>query len=122
MDLLWQRRTVERRIRSGLIVAVVILGAIFLCFIPPVPLGVHYHDFADKRTILGIPNCLDVLSNSPFIVVGVWGVFWVLRSSPVSFERLPYSVFFAGVALTGAGSLFYHLAPGNFRLAWDFCP
>jgi hypothetical protein len=37
-------------------------------------------------------------------------------------ERLPYAVFFAGIALTGAGSGYYHLAPDNESLVWDRLP
>ncbi len=115
-------RLLDRRMRLGFILAVIIAGVIGVCLATPVPLGDHYHDFADKRTLLGIPNCLDVLSNVPFIIVGVWGVFWQLRSRPLPPEWLSYSAFFAGVALTGAGSFFYHLNPGNSRLAWDLLP
>ena len=30
--------------------------------------------FADQRAVLGIPNGLDVLSNLPFAIAGVWGL------------------------------------------------
>jgi hypothetical protein len=94
---------------------------------PRVPLGPGYRDFADKRSMLGIPNALDVLSNIPFLIAGLWGTLWLLsataRSSFVdSGERLPYLVFFAGVTLTGIGSLWYHLSPSNSRLPWDLLP
>ena len=117
----------ERRNRVGLLLALSALCVGVLCFLRPVPLGAGYHDFADKRSLLSIPNCLDVLSNLPFIVVGVGGLWWLaLKASRRAFlqpeERWPYVVFFAGVALTGFGSLWYHLAPGNARLPWDLLP
>jgi hypothetical protein len=34
----------------------------------------------------------------------------------------PWWVFFAGVALTSAGSAWYHLAPDDARLVWDRLP
>jgi hypothetical protein len=116
-----------RRRRLGLAVAVSLLCVTVLCFLQPIPLGPAYHSFADKRMLLGIPNSLDVLSNIPFMVVGLWGVLWLLqRSSKPSFvmqqEQIPYFVFFAGVALTGVGSFWYHIAPGNSRLPWDLLP
>jgi hypothetical protein len=119
---LWDRRT-----RLGLTVAVSLLSLTALCFVPRVPLGPGYHDFVDKRPIFSVPNCSDVLSNIPFVVVGILGLLWLSRrSSDISFverrERLPYFVFFAGVALTGLGSSWYHLAPGNTRLSWDLLP
>jgi hypothetical protein len=39
-----------------------------------------------------------------------------------SWERWPYAVLFAGVALTTLGSSYYHLAPDNARLVWDRLP
>ena len=118
----WQRRT-----RLGLLAAVSLVALASLWFVPRIALGPMYHRFADTRTIWGIPNCIDTLSNIPFVVVGVWGMFWLLlRSSKSSFvvsqERIPYLVFFSGVALTGVGSFWYHLAPADSRLPWDLLP
>ena len=116
-----------RQTRLGLIITLCAICVVVLGFLRPIPLGAGYHDFADKRGLLGIPNCLDVLSNLPFMIVGVGSLLWLLRrSSRRAFllprERVPYLVFFAGVALTGFGSFWYHLAPGNARLPWDLLP
>jgi hypothetical protein len=113
--------------RIALIVAISVLATVLLFFLPRVPLGPHYHDFADKRTLWGIPNALDVLSNIPFFIAGLWGVLWTTQSSSgTAFsddrERIPYVIFFAGVALTGIGSFWYHMAPSNVRLPWDLLP
>jgi hypothetical protein len=110
-----------------LIAGVCVIALIGLVVIPRIPLGAGYHDFADTRAALGLPNTLDVLSNVPFFIVGAWGLLWLLRkSSAPSFmddrERIPYLVFFAGVALTGIGSFWYHLSPSNSRLPWDLLP
>ncbi|MGC2618337.1 MAG: hypothetical protein WA414_04795 [Acidobacteriaceae bacterium] len=91
------------------------------------PIGPDYHVFADGRTMWGIPNALDVLSNIPFCIVGVWGLIWLLggrarRAFVDRAERIPWLIFFAGVALTGLGSYWYHLAPSNGRLPWDLLP
>jgi hypothetical protein len=119
--------TWPRRARFALIAAVCLAALCGLILSPPMPLGPGYHDFADKRTMLGIPNALDVLSNIPFIFVGAWGLLWLIgNSSRSSFldaqERVPYLVFFAGVLLTGIGSFWYHMAPSNGRLPWDLLP
>jgi hypothetical protein len=37
-------------------------------------------------------------------------------------ERAPWLAFFAGVALTGLGSAWFHLAPSLDRLVWDRLP
>ena len=120
-------QTQQSRKRIALMLALCAACIAILCFLRPIPLGAGYHDFADKRSLLGIPNCLDVLSNLPFIFVGIGSLGWLARkSSRCAFilpqERWPYVIFFAGVALTGFGSLWYHLAPGNARLPWDLLP
>jgi hypothetical protein len=78
---------------------------------------------------LAIPNCLNVLSNIPFVVVGWLGLSASLfhkglRKGPFidPWERWPYVALFAGVALTTFGSGYYHLAPSNARLVWDRLP
>lgn len=118
----WGHRT-----RIALIVAFSFVSILFVSLIPPVPLSPGYHVFADTRNLLHIPHCLDVLSNIPFVLVGVWGMVWVLRErSGTSFilerEKGPYLVFFLGVALTGIGSFWYHVAPDNARLPFDLLP
>ena len=89
-----------------------------------------YHDFADQRAFLGIPNFGDVVSNLPFAIFGVWGLWFLLSLSPseVSFrfvdprERWAYVLVFLGLLLTAFGSSYYHLAPNNARLVWDRLP
>jgi hypothetical protein len=117
----------ERRKRVGLMLGLCAVCLAVLFFLRPVALSADYHDFADKRRLLNIPNCLDVLSNLPFLAVGIGSLAWLARkASRKAFllpeERWPYIVFFAGVTLTGFGSLWYHLAPSDARLPWDLLP
>lgn len=109
----------------GSLAAVVIV--VFL--LHPIPQSEAYHNFADQRALLGIPHCLDVISNAAFLIVGVWGIWLVLSKSAAaskrfldSRERWPYLVFFIGVALTAFGSSYYHLLPNDSRLVWDRIP
>jgi hypothetical protein len=118
----------DRRARVALVVGIAVVSFCCLCLLsPPVPIGPGYHIFADNRTQLGIPNCLDVLSNLPFIIVGLWGMLWLGRGSSAGafqtrLEKIVYFVFFLGVALTGVGSFWYHLSPNNQRLPFDLLP
>jgi hypothetical protein len=96
---------------------------------PPIPQSLSYHNFADDRTLLGVPNGLNVLSNVPFVVIGLWGLWFVLHRHEggdgpflTRLERWPFAVFFLGVAWTGFGSASYHLDPDNDRLMWDRLP
>ncbi len=97
------------------------LLALFL-FTAPLPQDLAYHDFADKRTILGISNFGNVMSNLLFMVVGLAGAWYVLRHSHavcLPGLEIAYLVFFSGIFLTAFGSGYYHLAPGNESLVWD---
>jgi Ceramidase len=114
------------RHHGWVLVAVLALTAAGALLVPPIPQDPAYHRFADDRTLLGVPNALDVLSNLPFTVVGILGIAAVLASHRISFgepaERRAYVVFFVGVLFTGLGSAYYHLAPDNDRLVWDRLP
>lgn len=84
-----------------------------------------YHDFADQRTLLGVPHALNVLSNLAFIAAGLVGLaafpklHFIDRSTAA---RAPWWVLFAGVFLTGFGSGWYHLDPNDATLLWDRLP
>lgn len=104
--------------------------ALLMLRLPPIPQSAAYHQFADQRKWLGIPNFENVISNIPFAVVGLLGLQFLLRSKPGrlkqvfvdSRERNPYVLAFVGLFLTAFGSAYYHLAPTNARLVWDRLP
>ncbi|RYF67650.1 MAG: hypothetical protein EOO22_19065, partial [Comamonadaceae bacterium] len=96
---------------------------------------------ADARSWRGLPNAMDVLSNLPFLAIGLWGLVR-LHGLDHAHQRaqtaLPASqqgqqawgeppvdaldcawLFFTGLMLTAAGSIFYHLQPDALRLAAD---
>jgi hypothetical protein len=115
--------------RLGVLLGITAAAVTAACVVPPIPQDPAYHRLADARPLGGAPKGWAVLSNLPFLVVGLLGLRQVLMapvgaSAPFveSRERWPYMLFFAGVALTGVGSAYYHWAPDNARLAWDRLP
>ncbi len=95
-----------------------------LC-IAPIPQDAAYHQFADVRTFLGIPNFWNVVSNLGFFIVGLCGLYQlnVTRSlNVVSQVKASYILFFAGVTLVAFGSGYYHWWPSNATLLWDRLP
>jgi len=46
---------------------------------------VSYHNFADQRAMLGIPNFLNVASNLPFAVIGIWGMIFLFSARDRAF-------------------------------------
>ncbi len=109
-----------------LLLAVAVLIAIIALFLPPIPQPLAYHNFADHRGWLGIPNFGDVVSNLPFALVGICGLIFLIQPNSATFsdhrERRLYLVMFASLILTAFGSVYYHLDPGNARLVWDRIP
>jgi hypothetical protein len=114
--------------RHAIVAAAAAASVVAVMSRPPIPQDQAYHVMADRRTLLGIPNALNVLSNIPFAVAGVLGLAAVfsaragVRPFSVAWERWPYAALFAGTALTTAGSAYYHLAPDDARLVWDRLP
>src|SRR5258705_3801646 len=47
---------------------------------PPIAQDLGYHGFADTRVVFGIPNFANVVSNVPFLIVGIAGLAICLRS------------------------------------------
>src|SRR5688572_25139004 len=90
------------------------ISLIGLVFAPPIPQPQSYHQFADQRTLFGVPHFWNVVSNLPFILVGTWGLFRGRDVSP--------RMFFLGVSLTGFTSSYYHWDPNDFGLFWDRLP
>jgi hypothetical protein len=112
-------------ILAALVVAVS-LGAVAL--MPALQEPAMFRALVDGRTFLGVPNFLNVVSNLPLLIVGAWGLHFLAQDRGArdtfwdSRERWPYVVCFLGVALSGLGSMYYHLAPDDARLLWDRLP
>ena len=86
-----------------------------LLLLPPISQDQSYHQFADQRTLLGVPNFWNVVSNLPFVAVGAVGL--------ARFHRRPTIVaLFLGIFLTGFGSAYYHWDPNDGTLFWDRLP
>jgi hypothetical protein len=86
-----------------------------------------YHRFADTAPLGPIPNAENVLSNLAFLAVGLWGLAVVLsprvaRSFDEPWERRPWALFFAAIAVTAFGSGYYHWSPSDATLFWDRLP
>jgi hypothetical protein len=103
---------------------IVALIAVFT-LVPKIPQDLNYHYFGDRKQILGIPNFWNVMTNLPFLIVGLMGIWRVTTSrldGGLPQLRPAYLMFFIGVDLTGLGSGYYHLNPDNGTLVWDRLP
>jgi hypothetical protein len=104
-------------------IAIVAAAILFGAF-PPIAQDPAYHNFADRRTIWGIANFWNVVTNLPFLAVAIRG----LRAfrSPAAFkeswERAAYGILLLGLGLVAFGSGYYHSNPDSARLVWDRLP
>lgn len=113
--------TFQPRWSAWVMAAVTVLAVGVAFLLPPIPQDPGYHVFADRVALFGIPNFWNVVSNLPFVVVGILG----LRNLPGLQPHLPvpaYLLFCMGVILVGAGSSYYHYAPTSDTLVWDRLP
>jgi hypothetical protein len=97
------------------VLGLMVASLAILPLLPPIPQDPSYHDFADQRTLLGIPHFWNVVSNLPFVLVGAAGLWQFGRDRAIF-------VLFLGVFLTGFGSAYYHWNPNNDTLFWDRLP
>jgi hypothetical protein len=89
----------------------------------PVPQDLQYHGFADQRILSDIPHALNVLSNLPFCLFGIFGIYLVLTNrQQLTSLTSPYLTFFIAIFFTGLGSAYYHFNPDNSTLVWDRLP
>lgn len=91
----------------------------------PIPQDEAYHNFADNRSFLGIPNFWDVMSNLPMFFIGIYG-FWISEKNysqrpDIVSKTLPF-VLCLGIFSASFGSAYYHWAPDNQTLVWDRLP
>jgi len=108
------------RIGALLFLAAVAIVAALLS--PRIPQDPAYHRFADQRTLAAVPHFWNVVSNLPFIAVGLYGVWAVRRARWVNADRYPWLTVALAALLIGLGSSYYHYAPDNRTLFWDRLP
>jgi len=105
--------------RLWIILSVAAIGVIGSLFVPRIPQDPAYHQFVDDRTLLGIPNFWNVVTNMPFVLVSIFGL---ARLSKVVTLRSGYLIVCIGIVLVAVGSSYYHYAPSTTSLVWDRLP
>lgn len=91
----------------------------------PLAQDVLYHQFSDTHSFFSVPNSLNVISNLPFLVIGVMGLYQLLKLDTlhiVTSNKPAYIALFLGTSLVAIGSGYYHLTPNNQTLVLDRFP
>jgi hypothetical protein len=115
------------RLRAAVIAGLPAVALVFLLFhgrMAQNEVLPNYHQFAGQRALWGVPNFWNVVSNLPFLVAALWGL--RAAGSRTAFveewERTAYWILLIAVALTAAGSSYYHAWPDDATLFWDRLP
>jgi len=107
---------------NALLAAALLVALVFWFAVGPIAQDQVYHAFADGRTLFGIPNFWNVVTNLPMMAVALVQLRNLARHKEEPLPRSALFCFFIGVLLAGAGSSYYHLAPDDARLFWDRLP
>jgi len=112
----------KRRVKL-LLVGVITVASMAIVFgMAPISQNQAYHSFADNRTFIGLPNFLNVVTNLPFIFIGIYGFLLLGKFYGTKPIFLIYATLCLGIFLTGLGSSYYHYNPNNFTLIFDRVP
>jgi hypothetical protein len=106
----------------GWLLGLALLAGLVLIGYGPIAQLPNYHRFADGRAWGQIPHALNVLSNLPFALAGVWGLIKIKRSFLGVPSAGAWLVFAVALIGTAVGSSFYHLQPNDTRLVFDRLP
>ena len=109
------------KLKAIMVISICITSVLGMFILNPIAQDPSYHLFVDGRTIFGIANFWNVLSNLPFLLVGLMGLKSIYYSKDVTYHPELHTasiVFFIGISLVAFGSGYYHLDPNNETLLW----
>ncbi len=90
--------------------------------LPVIAQDPSYHNFSDQKILFGITNFYNVVSNIPFIIIGLIGLYslYIKQSLRILEDiKYQYALLFIGLCLLGPASGYYHLNPNNSGLFLD---
>ena len=111
------------RPREYALLLAVVLMALMELVGPALVQSPHHHDFADQRALGSLPHAMDVLSNLPFALfglAGLWALVRAVRQRTVGGAAAWLAaLFFGGLMVISGVSAAYHWQPDNAGLLWD---
>ncbi len=108
--------------KNSLLFIITSIGIAGLFFAKPIAQNSSYHTFADQRTIVSIEHFWNVISNIPFFVFGLLGMFFTIKNHSFIKLNLNSFMFYSGICFTAIGSMYYHHQPCSETLVWDRLP
>lgn len=117
--------SLKSKVRSVAILSITVISIAVLFSLEPIAQNPAYHQFADQRSMMGVPNFWNAISNLPFLLVGIMGLYRLFQNNRINIVpdiKTAYILLFGGVLLVTFGSAYYHLWPSNHTLVWDRLP
>lgn len=112
----------NEKIGITLIAIAAVIALISVLVQEPIAQDIKYHLFSDSKKIWHIPNFWNVVSNLPFLIVGILGLYKTTIAGTLKIindVEIAYKILFIGLILLSFGSAYYHLWPDNQSLVWD---
>ena len=78
-----------------------------------IPFPREYHNFADQRSFLGIPNTMDVISNIAILIPAIYLLQVRKKQSTIS------NLLILHLVLLSVASSYYHWNPSDDTILWD---
>ena len=78
-----------------------------------IPLPLEYHNFADQRSFLGIPNTMNVISNIAILIPAIYLLQIRKNKSTIS------NLLILHLVLLSVASSYYHWNPSDETIFWD---
>ena len=78
-----------------------------------IPFPREYHNFADQRSFLGIPNTMDVISNIAILIPALYLLQVRKKKSTMS------NLLILHLVLLSVASSYYHWNPSDDTILWD---
>lgn len=116
--------TNAQKLTIKILLLISLVVTIFVFLLGQIYQKTGYYSFIDARTILSIPNFFNVISNLPFLLVGIYGLF-LLKNNQLDINnkiKSLYYVMFFGVTMVFFGSSYFHLDVNNETLFFDRLP
>jgi len=117
--------SVKNKVGFGVLLGLTLAAMLAVFLLAPISQDISYHSFKDGRELLAVANFWNVISNLPFLLVGLLGLKKLSSNDLLNINpelKLAYIFLFGGVALVAFGSSYYHLEPNNQTLLWDRLP
>ncbi len=110
-------------LRQALLLVLTLLATILMWKHLPLADRESYFNFADTRSLFFVQNAGDVISNIPFLFVGLWGLYITANNKHLlPAYKLAIRVIALGIFFTCFGSMYFHLNPNLATLFWNRLP